>query len=79
MSSKPLAAIADDQNRLAFTVDQFCHFHNISRPFFYKMMKGGTGPRIMKLGAKTLVSHEAAAAWRKEREGVIARARRFAA
>jgi hypothetical protein len=62
MSRKP----AIDQNQLAFTVDQFCHYHNLSRPFFYKVLKAGIGPRIFKVG--TLVSTEAAAAWRRERE-----------
>jgi hypothetical protein len=64
MSRKP----AIDQNQLAFTVDQFCHYHNLSRPFFYKMLKVGIGPRIFKVGTRTLVSTEAAAAWRRERE-----------
>ena len=55
-------------NQLAFTVDEFCHYHNVSRPFFYKMLKAGIGPRFFKVGARTLVSTEAAAAWRRERE-----------
>jgi predicted DNA-binding transcriptional regulator AlpA len=53
---------------LALTVDEFCLAHRISRPFFYKLLKDGTAPRIFKLGSRTLVSVEAAAAWRRERE-----------
>jgi hypothetical protein len=53
---------------LAFTVDEFCMTHRISRPFFYKLLKDGTGPRIMKAGLRTLISIEAAADWRRARE-----------
>jgi hypothetical protein len=52
---------------LAFSVDQFCKIHNISIGFFYELLKAGLGPKIMKLGARTLISAEAAAQWRAER------------
>jgi hypothetical protein len=58
-------------DRMAYTVDEFCLAHHISRPFFYTLLKVGVGPRTMKLGAKTLISIEAAAAWRKEREAPV--------
>ncbi|WP_212566890.1 hypothetical protein [Aromatoleum tolulyticum] len=35
---------------------------------FYKLMKSGHGPRIMKVGTRTLISVEAAADWRRQME-----------
>jgi predicted DNA-binding transcriptional regulator AlpA len=53
----------------ALTVDEFCEAHGgISVPFFYKLIKQGKAPRIMKIGARTLISQEAAADWRRAME-----------
>lgn len=49
----------------AATVDEFCHAHRISRGTFYNLLKVGQGPAVMKVGTRTLVSCEAAAAWRR--------------
>jgi len=54
----------------AFTVSEFCERHRISRTIFYEILKAGTGPTIFKCGAKTLISREAAADWRRAREAV---------
>lgn len=55
--------------RPAYTVAQFCADHNISRTHFYKLIKDGKGPRLMKkLGRRVLISAEAAADWRREME-----------
>ena len=51
-----------------FDVDSFCEAHKISRAFFYRLVKEGRGPTITKLGARTLVSIEAAAEWRARME-----------
>jgi predicted DNA-binding transcriptional regulator AlpA len=48
----------------AFSVPEFCQAHRISRAFFYKLLKAKSGPRILKLGYRTIVSAEAAAEWR---------------
>lgn len=53
---------------LAFSIPEFCALHRISRPYFYKMLKTGLAPRTMMLGGRRLVSAEAAADWRRERE-----------
>lgn len=53
-----------------FSVDQFCKAHNISRAKFYQMLKNGTGPLIMKIGKRTLISNEAAQKWRAEIEAI---------
>ena len=58
--------------RAAFSVDEFCAAHGISRVLFYKLLKAGTGPRVMKLGARTLISTEAAADFRRRMEEAAA-------
>lgn len=52
----------------AYNVLAFCLAHGISRSTFYAQLKGGDGPRIMKVGARTLISVEAAQSWRRARE-----------
>ena len=53
---------------LAFTVSQFCGSHNVSRTYFYELLKQGKGPRLMRVGRRFLISAEAAADWRKAME-----------
>lgn len=52
----------------AYTVASFCKAHSISRSFFYQLLKERAGPRVMKVGTRTLVSREAATEWRKAQE-----------
>jgi hypothetical protein len=52
----------------AMSIPQFCTSHNISEGFFYKLKKQGLSPREMKIGTRTLITLEAAASWRAERE-----------
>jgi predicted DNA-binding transcriptional regulator AlpA len=54
--------------RRALTIKQFCAAHAISRAFFYKLLRAGQGPRIAKIGRKTIISDEAAAEWLRGRE-----------
>jgi predicted DNA-binding transcriptional regulator AlpA len=51
-----------------FTIDEFCTVHRISRSLIYSLWKQGTGPRFFKLGSKVMITREAAAEWRAERE-----------
>jgi len=60
--------VSADANSLAMSIREFCRLHGISEDQFYKMKREGWGPTTMKVGARTLISHEAAAAWRAERE-----------
>lgn len=55
-------------NRAAYSVAEFCSAHGITKVTFYKSMKEGSGPRIMKVGTRTLISAEAAADWRRQCE-----------
>jgi predicted DNA-binding transcriptional regulator AlpA len=52
----------------AFSIPEFCRRHGISRSAFYNALAAGTGPRIMKVGSRTLISREAAAEWRRRCE-----------
>ena len=54
--------------RLALSIPEFCQAHGISEGFFYKLKKQGEGPREMKVGARTLITFESAAEWRRARE-----------
>jgi hypothetical protein len=53
---------------LALSIKQFCAAHSICVETFYRMQRAGAGPSVMKVGARTLISVEAAATWRRERE-----------
>src|SRR5262249_48711920 len=52
----------------AFSIRQFCKAHAISEDMFYKMKREKWGPTTMKVGSRTLISVEAAAAWRRRQE-----------
>jgi hypothetical protein len=55
------------------SIREFCAQHGgISEDLFFKMRREGWGPRTMKVGSSTLISHESAAAWRKAREEAAA-------
>lgn len=51
-----------------YTVDAFCKAHHISRAYLYQLWTEGRGPRRTKLGRRTLISGESAAAWRRRME-----------
>ncbi|WP_244635710.1 hypothetical protein [Bradyrhizobium huanghuaihaiense] len=53
---------------MAYSIRQFCEAHNISVDTYFRMQRVGFGPVTMKVGGRTLISVEAAAAWRRERE-----------
>jgi predicted DNA-binding transcriptional regulator AlpA len=52
----------------AYTVSGFCEEHHISRSYLYRLWSERRGPRRTKLGRRTLISGEAAAAWRRQME-----------
>jgi hypothetical protein len=58
----------EDDHDGAFSIRAFCARHSISESFFHKLRSLGLGPAIMKVGTRTLISREAAARWRAERE-----------
>jgi len=56
------------EERDAFSLNEFCRRHSISRAGFYNAVAAGTAPKFFKFGVKTLISRESAARWRAERE-----------
>ena len=52
----------------AYSISEFCADHGISRAGFYNLIKSGKGPRLMKIGARRLISCESAAEWRRRME-----------
>ena len=62
------AARTGPSDRKAFSIDEFCIAHRISRAMFYKLLKQGRGPRIMAVGSRQIISDEAAAEWRRQME-----------
>lgn len=65
-----IMATAPTPPKGAYSITEFCQAHGgFTRQFFYKLLKQGKGPRLMKIGARTLISVEAAADWRRQMEG----------
>jgi predicted DNA-binding transcriptional regulator AlpA len=66
--SRTVSPAVSPTPRLALSIPEFCKAHGISEAFFYKLKKQGEGPREMKVGARTLITFESAAEWRRARE-----------
>lgn len=56
----------------AFSIGQFCEAHGFSKAHYFNMKRDGKGPREMRAGTRVLISREAAADWRREREAEAA-------
>lgn len=52
----------------AYTIAEFCRAHRISRTALYELWALGGGPRFMRNGVRRIITREAAADWRVERE-----------
>lgn len=52
----------------AMTVVEFCCAHRFSRALFYLLVREGRGPRLLKVGRRTLITLESAAEWRGRME-----------
>jgi hypothetical protein len=66
--SEPVVNAPIPPPRLALSIPEFCKAHDISEGLYYKLQKQNEGPREMKVGARTLISFESAAEWRRARE-----------
>ena len=51
--------------REAFTIDEFCFSHGISRATFYNLQKDGEAPDTIRARGRVLISAESARRWRK--------------
>jgi hypothetical protein len=54
--------------QLVYSIPEFCTVHRISRSRLYLHWKEKTGPVFFHSGSKVLITREAAAAWRADRE-----------
>lgn len=69
-----LKAATAEPTASALSVDEFCAAHRISRASYYNLRKEGRGPIEFKVGARTLISIEAATDWRRRMEAETAAA-----
>jgi hypothetical protein len=53
---------------MAYSIREFCEIHRISMDTYFRMQRLGFGPKVMKVGSRTLISAESAAQWRRARE-----------
>jgi hypothetical protein len=59
----------------AFSIPEFCRVHGgMSQSYFHALVAKGRGPRLMKVGARTMISREAAADWRRAQEAATEQA-----
>jgi hypothetical protein len=56
---------------MAYSIRQFCALHGISIDTYFRLQRQGLGPATMKVLNRTLISVEAAAAWRRAREQAV--------
>jgi hypothetical protein len=54
--------------RMAFSIDEFCYRHNISKAHYYNLKKLNLGPREMNVVGRKIISLEAERDWRRARE-----------
>ena len=52
-------------DRDAYGVSEFCTRFGFSRALLYKLWKSGGGPRRAKVGARIIITRQAATAWRQ--------------
>jgi hypothetical protein len=62
--------MADEQD--AFSIPEFCRRNGFGPGLYFKIARDGRGPRVMRVGRRTLISREAAEEWRREREAASA-------
>jgi hypothetical protein len=57
---------ADERD--AFSIPEFCRRNGFGPGLYFKIARDGRGPRVMRVGRRTLISREAAEEWRRARE-----------
>ncbi len=68
MSKQPVDFASVPVNREAFSVKEFCFAHNICRATLYNLLKAGAGPKLLKIGRRSLITADAAREWRHKLE-----------
>ena len=72
VTRRTLAAKQPTGDLDAYSLAEFSRRHSISLQMYYKVAAQGLAPATFRLGARVLVSKEAAARWRAEREAINA-------
>jgi hypothetical protein len=55
-------------DKSARSVEEFCSRNSICRATFYNLRKRGAGPRVMKVGNRTLITDHAETEWHRRME-----------
>jgi hypothetical protein len=55
-----------------YSIRTFCLAHHISEALYFKLKSKGLGPQEAEAGSRILITFEAAAIWRSEREAAAA-------
>lgn len=58
----------------ALTIEEFCKANRIGRSLFFELQKTGRGPRVIKLGRRTIITPEAQTEWRRRMQAESAQA-----
>jgi hypothetical protein len=66
--------VAEPVEFACFSIKSFCAAHHLSEAMYFKMKAAGWGPKEALVGSRVLITHEAAARWRAEREAAAANA-----
>ena len=56
----------------AYSIEEFCRAHRFSRAQYFNLKREGKAPREMRVGNRVIISREAAADWRRDREAIAA-------
>jgi predicted DNA-binding transcriptional regulator AlpA len=67
-TGQEVTQVQSSVDRAAYSVIEFARSHGLSRAHVYNLLKDGLGPRVMRCGRRTLISKEAAEAWRRKME-----------
>ena len=59
-----------DATPLMYTVAEFRKLARISESAFWRLQQRGEAPKVIRIGARTYVSPEAASRWVREREAL---------
>lgn len=70
MTTATVIAVDSTDDVDAFSVEEFCRRHRISIQSFYK--RRNEMPATFNVGTRVLISREAAARWRQQREAEAA-------
>ena len=57
--------IGTDKQKHPRSVDAFCARNGICKASFYNLAKRGQAPEVLKIGARTTITEEAEADWKR--------------